>query len=94
MTIDGILWLSEVISKIRRKHHVISSEVEQVFADKPKFYFLQRGEREGENVYLALGQTDSGRYLAVIFIYKKNREAFVLSARSMAIKERKRYHEK
>ena len=43
---------------------------------------------------MALGQTDAGRYLAVLFIYKKTKEALVLSARDMADKERKLYGKK
>ncbi len=52
------------------------------------------GEREDENVYLALGQTEAGRYLTVLFIYKKTKEALILSARDMANKERKMYGRK
>jgi uncharacterized DUF497 family protein len=43
---------------------------------------------------MALGQTDAGRYLAVLFIYKKSKEALVLGARDMADKERKQYGRK
>jgi len=50
---------------------------------------VEKGKREGEDVYLALGQTDAGRYLAVLFIYKKSGEALVLSARDMARGERR-----
>jgi uncharacterized DUF497 family protein len=56
---------------------------------------VQRGERAGEDVYMALGQTNAGRYLTVLFIYKKKaKEALILSARDMAKKERKRYEKK
>ena len=91
MNIDGIIWLETVAAKIKKKHHVSPEESEQVFTDKPKFYFIMQGERANENVYLALGQTDTGRYLAVFFIYKKSKDALILSARKMAQKERKRY---
>ncbi len=40
---------------------------------------------------MALGRSDSGRYLAVLFIYKKTKEALILSARDMARKERRSY---
>jgi len=39
----------------------------------------------------ALGQTDSGRYLTVFFIYKETHEALVISACDMTDKERKNY---
>jgi len=45
-------------------------------------------------MYMALGRTDAGRYLAVLFIDKGNREVLPLSARDMAAKERKRYGDK
>jgi hypothetical protein len=37
--------------------------------------------------HLALGQTDAGRYLAALFIYKRTRDALILSARDMAPKK-------
>ena len=53
------------------------------------YVFLQKAK-----TYIVLGQTNAGRYLAVLFIYKKTREALVLSARDMASKERKQYGKK
>ncbi len=61
---------------------------------RPKFRFVEKGERKDENVYMALGQTDGGRYLTVLFIYKQSREALILSARKMADKERRIYGRK
>ena len=81
-------------AKLVRKHHVYAFEVEEVLFGKPRVYFVEKGRIRGEDVYLALGQTDAGRYLAVFFIYKKNRVALVLSARDMDAKERKRYAKK
>ncbi len=43
---------------------------------------------------MALGQTEAGRYLMILFIYKQTKEALVLSARDMAKKERKMYGRK
>jgi uncharacterized DUF497 family protein len=65
-----------------------------VLANTNQFRVVEKGERRGENVYAALGQSDAGRYLAVLFIYKKTREALILSARDMAAKERKQYGKK
>jgi uncharacterized DUF497 family protein len=53
--------------------------------------FIENGERKGEDVYAAYGQTDSGRYLMVIFIYKKTYEALVLTARDMTQTEKRLY---
>ena len=52
------------------------------------------GERKGEDMYLALGQTDAGRYLSTLFIYKKTKEALILSARDMVKRERIKYGKK
>jgi uncharacterized DUF497 family protein len=43
---------------------------------------------------VALGRTDAGRYLSVLFIYKLSKEALILSARDMARKERRIYGKK
>ena len=37
----------------------------------------------GEDVYMALGQTDAGRYLTILLIYKVSGDALILSARDM-----------
>ncbi|MGH9837058.1 MAG: BrnT family toxin [Blastocatellia bacterium] len=94
MNIEGIVWLKSVIDKLAIKHSVETYEVEEVLARNPKFRFVEKGEREGEDIYLALGQTEPGRYLIVYFIYKKTKEALILSARDMADKERKWYGRK
>ena len=94
MRIEGVIWLRDIVDKLAFKHHVQTDEVEEVLNGKPKFRFVEKGERRGEDVYLALGQTDAGRYLSVLFIYKKTKEALILSARDMARKERRRYGRK
>jgi uncharacterized DUF497 family protein len=43
---------------------------------------------------MALGRTEAGRYLAVVFIRKKNNHALIVSARDMVKKERKQYERK
>lgn len=95
MRIKEIVWLRSVVDKLAIKHHVETFEVEEVFAGKPRIRFMEKGHREAEDVYLALGQTEAGRYLVVLFIYKPGtREALVLSARDMARKERRQYGRK
>jgi uncharacterized DUF497 family protein len=92
--IEEIIWLEAIIEKLAVKHRVDPNEVEQVLRKKPKFRFVEKGDRKGEDIYLALGQTDSGRYLAVLFIQKPFAQALILSARDMADKERKLYARK
>ena len=94
MRIEGILWLRSVVDKLVFKHKVEVHEVEEVFSDNPKFRFVEKGVRKGEDVYLALGITGSGRYLSVLFVYKQMGDALILSARDMAKKERKQYGKK
>ena len=91
MLINGIIWLSDIIDKLEKKHAVTPNEVENIFSDLPVFRRIERGKVKGEHVYRALGRTDSGRYLVVFFIYKRTYEALVISARDMTEKERRIY---
>ena len=69
-------------------------EVEEVLNNKPQFRYVEEGKRTGENVYMASGQTDGGRYLTVLFIHKSNNDALILSTRDMSGWKRKRYERK
>ncbi|MCD6570603.1 MAG: BrnT family toxin [Deltaproteobacteria bacterium] len=91
MIIEEFVWFSDIIDKLDVKHGVTRFEVESLFTRKPIFSKIQKGRIKGENLYRALGQTESGRYLTVFFIYKVTREAIVISARDMTDKERKYY---
>jgi len=55
---------------------------------------MEIGDVENENLYTALGRTDSGRYLIVFYIHKSTGEALVISARNMTQKEKKSYGKK
>ena len=92
--IVGFVWIEEILDKLLRKHHVHEHEVVEVFAGDPKFRFVERGHREGENVYSAMGRTDAGRYVVVFFVHKSNGRALPVSARDMTTAERKRYARK
>ena len=100
MRIDDFLWLEEIEEKLAVKHGVEAWEVEEVFQNTPRFRFRERGQREGEDLYIALEQTDAGRYLIVLFIHKPLTEdrplnqALVISARDMTDKERRQYERK
>ncbi len=94
MYIDDIIWLDHVIEKLQSKHRVSAEEVEEVFCNGPRYRKAGRGKFEGEDLYYAYGRSDSGRYLLVIFVYKKTRQALIVSARDMDHKERKRYGKK
>ena len=92
MRINGFVWLPDIVDKIEHKHHLDQDEVEEVFFNRPRYSFVERGHRTGENVYAATGQTDAGRYIIVFFILKKNGSALIVSARDMDTRER-RHHE-
>jgi uncharacterized DUF497 family protein len=94
MNIDGLIWLRDIVDKLAWKHQVEPEEVEEALNNQPKIRFVEKGERKGEDVYMALGQTDAGRYLAILFICKETKEALIVSARDMADKERKQYGRK
>ena len=65
--------------------------MEEVFSNKPRIRKAQKGRVQGEDLYYAYGRTDGGRYVFVVFIYKRTREALIISARDMDRKERKYY---
>jgi uncharacterized protein len=92
--ISRIVWIDEILDKLSRKHTVEQIDVREVFSNKPRFFFVEKGHRPGENVYAAVGCTDGGRYLIVFFVYKKDKSALILSARHMTPSERKRYERK
>jgi len=91
MRIDGFIWQEKIVDKLKWKHNLTTEEVEEVFQSKPKFIKKEKGKVEGEDLYNALGQTESGRYLTVFFIYKNRKEALIVTARDMNRKERRYY---
>lgn len=94
LRIEGIIWLEDIVEKLILKHGVDQDEVIQVLRNKPVFRLIEKGHRKDENLYAALGQTDPGRYLTVFFVYKKTKQALIISARGMTRSERRRYAEK
>ena len=82
---------TEIEEKLYSKHSVAPTEVIEALENHAQFRFVEKGHRPGENVYLALAQTDAGRYLIVFFIYKVDRRALILSARDMTRTERRQY---
>lgn len=94
MRIVGFIWIEEILDKLLRKHDVHEWEVVEVFEGKPKFRFVEKGQREDEHVYSAMGRTDAGRYVIVFFVHKSDGRALPVSARDMTATERKRYERK
>lgn len=94
MTITGIIWLEDIVQKLIWKHHVEKEEVVEVLNNDPLFRYVEKGYQKDENVYAALGQTEAERYLIVFFIYKKDHQALIISARNMTTSERKKYEKR
>lgn len=66
----------------------------EVLKNRPQFRFVEKGHRKGEDVYAALGQTNSGRYMTVFFVYKASNQALIVSTRDMTKSERKKYEQR
>ena len=70
-------------------------EARQVLLGQPRIRFAEKGNVSGDDVYVAFGQTYSGRYLAVFFVYKRNAvTAIIISARDLEPSERRQYGRK
>ncbi len=95
MKITGTIWLDDVVDKLCWKHQVTATEVEEVLSRKPRIAFKEKGKRDpDENLYVALGTTEAGRYLFVLFILKSHQRALIITARDMTILEKKYYGKK
>lgn len=84
-------WKTAFVEKLAAKHGVQIGEVEECFANDPLLLFQARGSVVGEDVYLAYGRSDAGRFLLVVFISKGQSIVLPVSARDMSEGERKSY---
>jgi len=75
-------WDDKNIEHIAR-HNVEIDEAEAVFDNRPLIARVQEGK------YLAIGQTDEGRYLVVVFVRKLGRTR-VITARDLSENEKRR----
>jgi len=91
MEIGDVIWVDKIIKKIETKHGVETWEVEEVLLSDPEFRRGPKGRRGGEDLYYALGQTDAGRFLFIVFIRKGGNKALVLTAREMSEREKRGY---
>lgn len=91
MRIRDVIWQEQFVDKLIEKHGVYPDEAEDVLFGRSRMRRVTRGQVRGEDVFEALGQTASGRYLIVIFVRKQSGEALVISARDMSDTERRRY---
>ncbi|MDI6794149.1 MAG: BrnT family toxin [bacterium] len=79
------------MNKIESKHKVTTDEVEQVLFAESHVRLAEKGRVKGEDLYVAYGQTEAGRYLVDFFIHKHQTAALPISARDMTMSERRYY---
>lgn len=85
MRISHIGWDEDTILHIA-KHGVEPKEVEEVcFEGNPTVLKSRYGR------YYALGQTNAGRYLTIVFEYLGQNKAKIITARAMSEAERRLY---
>lgn len=92
--LDDIIWFDSIVEKLAWKHRVLPNEVEEVLSGECRIFKHESGNVEGEDVFNALGQARSGRYLSVFFIKKLNNKALIITARDINARERRRYAKK
>jgi uncharacterized DUF497 family protein len=91
LKITRIIWLEDIVEKLQWKHNVGEQEVIEVLQNQPKFQRKEAGYKAGEDIYVAFGQTDTGRFLSVFFVYTQDQRAIIVSARDMTQQERRKY---
>jgi uncharacterized protein len=86
----GFQWDDANVDKNWLKHGVTPAECEQIFFNQPLLIENDERHSQEEDRYYALGQTDAGRLLFVVFTVREMHIRPV-SARDMSRKERKAY---
>ena len=90
-SLGGFDWDSGNSDKNWQRHEVRQIEAEQVLSNRPMVKF-DATHSEQESRFMALGKTDPGRLLAVVFTVRAN-HIRVISARPMSRAEWKTYAE-
>jgi hypothetical protein len=83
----GFQWDEGNSDKNWDKHRVLRTEAEQVFFNRPDLVAPDHGHSQEEPRYAALGRTDDGRRLVVIFTVRETLVR-VISVRDMSRAER------
>ncbi len=87
---EGFQWDKGNLLKNWEKHEVSAPECEQIFFNQPLVVAEDNKHSAKEARYFALGQTDAGRLLFIVFTVRGSLIR-VISARNMSSKERKVY---
>ena len=86
----GFQWDEGNAEKNWVAHQVTRSEIEQVFFKRSTVIDERPQRQERERRYFALGQTDAGRRLFVVFTIR-DQLIRIISARDMSWRERRTY---
>jgi hypothetical protein len=86
----GFDWDEANASKVQRRHGVSTEECEEAFGNAPLVVSDDARHSDRERRHHAMGHTDAGRVLFIVFTIRKNLIR-VISARSASRKERKEY---
>ncbi len=74
------------------KHGITQTECEQVFFNQPFLVFDDQQHSQSEERFFALGRTDEGKGLFVVFTYRDQSLVRIISARRMTKAERDYYN--
>lgn len=88
--LEGFEWDGGNSAKNWRRRQVTQAEAEQTLLNHPLVVAADIKHSQKEPRFIALGQTDAGRGLMVVFTIR-GRRVRVVSARSMSKAERKTY---
>ncbi len=89
----GLNWKPQYVEKLAEKHGVETHEVQEVFLNSPYIVPRGRGHVLGEDKFVALGKTDGGRLLLVVYLQQAE-GLLIISARDMMPKERRLFEAK
>jgi uncharacterized DUF497 family protein len=91
--VAGFQWDEGNADKNWKRHGVSRGEAEQVFFNLPRLLLAdKKHSTHFEERYLALGQSNEGRRLSVVFTIRENLVR-VISARDMSRKDRRVYEQ-
>ena len=87
---SGFVWDAGNTTKNWDLHQVTQAECEQAFFNRPILVTVDEGHSAEERRYAALGQTEAGRRLSIVFTIRETLVR-VISARNMSRRERRFY---
>jgi uncharacterized DUF497 family protein len=89
-SVEGFEWDDGNSDKNWLRHEARQAEAEQALLNKPLVVNVTGKHGGAEPRFIALGQSDAGRLLTVVFTVR-GKLVRVISARAMSKRERKRY---